>query len=192
MRMRMAAHPCGPAPLLDFRPRERASAVSPSHAVRPRADPGRGSRQGLRGPRDRRGVRGRRQGAAARTVAQQPAVGGREPAPVRVLARAADAEGRERLRSLRPAAARDGLPRVAVRRGAATGLIVLALALTGCGGGDDPTGDSTTPTPTPAPPPRTATAATTPATPTPGSSPYSTTPQSPGESGGGSDDSGGD
>ena len=41
----------------------------------------------------------------AGAVAEQPAVGRREPAPVRLLAGAAGAQGRERLPALRPAAA---------------------------------------------------------------------------------------
>src|SRR4051794_5132203 len=131
--------------LVDFRARERAPALPPEDPIGPRDHPRGRPGEGLRGPRDRRGVPGRGQGAAAGAVAGQPALVGREPAPVRMLARAADAEGRERLRPLRPAAARDRRRRIA--RGALVAALVACAAMaTGCGG-DDPTVGATHPRP---------------------------------------------
>src|SRR3982750_344667 len=83
--------------------RDSAPAIPPEGAFGPRGHPAGRARQGLRGPRDRRGVRGRRQGPAAGSVAECPALLGGEPAPLRLLAGAARAEGPQRLPALRPA-----------------------------------------------------------------------------------------
>src|SRR4051812_17108536 len=160
--------------LVDFRARERGSAIPPSDAVGPRDHPPGRAGEGLRGPRVRRGIRDRGQGAAAGAVGEQSSLGGREPAPVRLLARAADAQGRERLHHLWPAAAGDGLRGVAVRGRLAAALAVAALAVAGCGG-DNSTIDSTTPTAPAATSPTTATTPTTPSSTS--TSPYSTAPQ---------------
>src|SRR4051795_3116819 len=174
--------------LVPFRRRARPPAIPTPHPLRQGDHPRSGPREGLRGPRVWRGVRDRGQGPAAGALAQQPYVVGEEPAPLRMLARAADAEGRERLRPLRPAAARDGLRRVAVRGPLAAVAAAAAIAVVGCGNDGDKASDTTTtaqPTATsaaPAPPAPTPTA-TTPTTPT-STSPYSTTPQAPGEGNG--------
>src|SRR3954447_11562674 len=170
-----------------FPRRARASALPTQDPLRQGDHPRRRPRQGLRRPRDRRGVRGRREGPPARALAQQSAVVGGEPAPVRVLAGAVDAEGRERLRYLRPAAPRHGRGRVAVRGPLAALLAVGLIAASGCGNGDDENAADTSPTTTTAKPPAASTLPsgtqtetqqqTTPSQ----TSPYSTTPQAPGE-----------
>src|SRR4051812_15460971 len=150
--------------LVDFRPRELAPEISAAYALRPRGDSRGRARPRLRRPRVRRGVRGGGQGAPAGALAEQAAVGGREPAAVRLLAGAADPEGRERLRHLRPAP--PGRRAVAAR--AALGLCVLALVGAGCG--DDPAVSPDTSTAT-TPAASTATVPTTPAATEPQESP---------------------
>src|SRR3954468_23998429 len=118
--------------LVDFRRRELAPEISAAYALGPRGDSRGRARPRLRRSRVGRGVRGGGQGAAAGALAEQAAVGRREPAPVRLLAGAADPQGRERLRHVRPAP--PGRRAVAAR--AALGLCVLALVAAGCG--DDP------------------------------------------------------
>src|SRR4051794_37694632 len=138
------AMPDRQAPLVHFRARERAAAVPTPDPVRQGDHPPGRPRDGLRGPRERRGVPGRRQGAPAGAVAEQPPVVGREPPPLRVLARAADAEGRERLHRLRPPPPRHRRDRVTMRATAAAALAVAALILAGCGNDDDKASETTT------------------------------------------------
>src|SRR3954451_8384919 len=160
--------------LVDFRPRELGPEISAAHALGSRGDSPRGAGSRLRRSRDRRGVRGGGQGPDARPVGEQAAVGGGEPAAVRMLARAVDAEGRERLRHVRPAA--PGRRAVAARLAA---VLLLAAALAGAGCGDDSTvsgtdtSTSTVPTATTPAPASTST--------TPSGSDPSSVPQAPGE-----------
>src|SRR4051812_12277216 len=194
MTIRTAAHPRVAAgsttPAGTFPRRARPPALPPQDALGQGDHPRRRPRQGLCRPGHRRGIRSRGQGPATGALAQQPALVGSEPAPVRMLARAADAEGRERLRPLRPAAAGDGLGRVAMRGPLAAVLAAVLVALTGCGNGDDENASQTAPTATidaTARPPAASTL------PSGGSetrtqtqtSPYSTAPQAPGEGNGG-------
>src|SRR3954452_14410894 len=80
-------------------------AIPPARPLRPRDHQrGRAGRH-LHGSRERRGVRGRGGAPAARALAQRAALCGREPAPVRLLPRAAGPARPERLPALRPAAA---------------------------------------------------------------------------------------
>ena len=69
----------------------------------------------------------------------EPSLLGREPAAVRLLARAAGPEGPERLPSLRPAAA--GRRALTARLGALLALVCLAVAVAGCGGDDESSAD---------------------------------------------------
>src|SRR3954468_21311048 len=134
--------------LVAFRRRGRAAAI-PTPESLPKGDhprgegdhPRGGPRKGLRGPRERRGVRGRREGPPAGALGEQPALVRAEPAALRVLPRAADAEGRERLRPLRPAAARHGLTRVGVRGPLAALTAAAAIAVAGCGNGNEKASD---------------------------------------------------
>src|SRR4051794_13391843 len=167
--------------LVPFRRRGRAPAIPTPHPLRQGDHPRGGPRKGLRGPRERRGVRGRRQGPPAGALGEQPALVRAEPAALRVLPRAADAEGRERLRPLRPPAARHGLARVGVRGRLAVLTAAAAIAVAGCGNGNEKASDTTTTAqPSTAPAPATTPTQKTPTTPT-STTPYSTAPQAPGE-----------
>src|SRR5436853_3473484 len=125
-------------PLICFRAHAGAPEISSTRQVGPRSDSRGRAWHRLRRSGQWRGVRGGGQAAAARAVPEQPAVVGGEPAAVRLLARAARTEGPERLPALRsPSARRRALvPSFAMRPFALlTCLLVLGLAVAGCGGG---------------------------------------------------------
>src|SRR5918999_2869640 len=115
--------PYGPAP-----------EVSPARPLGPRDHPRGRAGQGLRRPGVGRGVpRGWRR-AAARPVAERPALLRGEPEALRVFPRAARPEGPERLPALWPA----GTGRRALTPRLAALLLVALLAASGCGGDDQP------------------------------------------------------
>src|SRR3954452_8348697 len=118
-------------------PLRAAPALSHAHPV----DRARGHHRGRARPRlprsrDGRGAPGRRQAAAARALAVQASVGGREP-PVLQLVRPAGAEGPERLPDVRPThrAARLLRPPMTVPRALLLSLVAVAGIAAGCGGG---------------------------------------------------------
>src|SRR5918992_5491704 len=124
--------PLGPTLLF---PRDAAPPEVPTACpLGPRDCPRDRAGRDVRGPRDRRGVQGRGGAAPAGSVAEQPAIRGREPAPVRMLPRAARPERPERLPALRPAA--PGRRALSARARLLPLLLVAALA--GCGGDDEP------------------------------------------------------
>src|SRR3954471_15964191 len=111
-----------------------------SHALP--VDRARGHHRGRARPRlprsrDGRGAPGRRQAAAARALAVQAAVGGREP-PVLQLVRPTGAEGPQRLpdvRSPHGAARLLRAPPMTVPRALLLSLVAVAGIAAGCGGG---------------------------------------------------------
>src|SRR5215208_795904 len=123
---------------LSFRAHASPPEVPPARPLGPRDHPRRRTGQALRGPGERRGAQGGQRRAAAGALAQQPALLDREPAALRLLAGTAGPARPQRLPSLRPAHA--GGRALSARLGALL-LVILALAVAGCGGDEESSAD---------------------------------------------------